>query len=128
MIWVDLAAKKRQEGYRPTAQAAERAGVKDAELAFKKEWVAPGFAQIRGARQSVHLLFFMKEATRARMGARQDSTKCTREQEYAPPADLPEDCLSLFTDGSAMYDKGYEVLGLGWLRFCSRQGRRRTGA
>ena len=45
-----------------TAQAAERAGVKDAELAFKKEWVAPGFAQIRGARQSVHLLFFMKEA------------------------------------------------------------------
>ena len=86
-----------------TAQAAERAGVKDAELAFKKEWVAPGFAQIRGARQSVHLLFFMKEATRARVGARQDSTKCTREQEYAPPADLPEDCLSLFTDGSAMY-------------------------
>ena len=78
---------------------------KDAELAFKKEWVAPGFAQIRGARQSVHLLFFMKEATRARVGARQDSTKCTREQEYAPPADLPEDCLSLFTDGSAMYDK-----------------------
>ena len=46
-----------------TAQAAERAGVKDAELAFKKEWVAPGFAQIRGARQSVHLLFFMKEAS-----------------------------------------------------------------
>ena len=25
---------------------------KDAELAFMKEWVAPGFTQIRGARQS----------------------------------------------------------------------------
>ena len=66
------------------ARAAERAGVEDAELRFKKDWVAPGFAQIRGAQQSVHLLFFMKEATRARVGARQDNTKCTREQEYAP--------------------------------------------
>ena len=28
-------------------------------------------------------------------------------KEYAPPADLPEDCLSLFTDGSAMYDKAW---------------------
>ena len=43
------------------ARAAERAGVEDAELRFKKDWVAPGFAQIRGAQhqQSVHLLFFM---------------------------------------------------------------------
>ena len=89
------------------ARAAERAGVKDAELRFKGKWVAPGFIQIRGAKQTVHLLFFMKEGTQKKhSGPRQDNTKCTREQEYAPPAELPEGTTSLFTDGSAMYDKG----------------------
>ena len=30
---------------------------------------------------------------------------CTKEQEYAPPAELPPDTTSIFTDGSAIYDK-----------------------
>ena len=31
---------------------------------------------------------------------------CSREQEHAPPAQLPSDTISIFTDGSALYDKG----------------------
>jgi hypothetical protein len=34
-----------------------------------------------------------------RTGARDDRTANTREQEFAPPRELPSDCVSVFTDG-----------------------------
>ena len=76
----------------------------------------------------------MKEATRARVGARQDRTECTREQEYAPTplVRLPayrEDCLALFTDGSAKYDKDMKCwVSAGFGFVAVKGGGRRTGA
>ena len=56
------------------------------------------------------ILFYMRSATQAskqapagraagRTGARDDRTANTREQEFAPPRELPSDCVSVFTDG-----------------------------
>ena len=52
----------------------------------------------------VRLIFYMKEATRQRW-KRNIQKGCSREQEHAPPAELPPDTISIFTDGSAVYDK-----------------------
>ena len=90
--------------------AAARAAGPKAELAFRGKWVAPGFIALRGAKQSVQLLFYMRSATQARWaGAREDRTANTREQEFAPPRELPNDCVSVFTDGSAIYDKNLKA-------------------
>lgn len=90
--------------------AAARAAGPKAELAFRGKWVAPGFIALRGANQSVQLLFYMRSATQARWaGAREDRTANTREQEFAPPRELPNDCVSVFTDGSAIYDKNLKA-------------------
>ena len=66
--------------------ATARAAGSKAELKFRGRWVAPGFIALRGAKQTVQLLFYMQSAAQARWtGARQDNTANTREQEYAPP-------------------------------------------
>ena len=65
-----------------------------------------------------------------RVGARQDNTKCTREQEYAPPAGLSEGTLSLFSDGSASYDKelkGWVSAGFGFVAVEGGDGPEHTG-
>ena len=89
------------------ARAAERAGTVGAELKFRGKFEAPGFVAIRGVKQTVHLLFYMKEVTRDKWKqARAISAKGgNKAQEFAPPAQLPADALSIFTDGSAIYDK-----------------------
>ena len=33
----------------------------------------------------------------------------TARQEFAPPRELPNDCVSVFTDGSAIYDKNLKA-------------------
>ena len=89
------------------AQAAKRRGEKQegscpAQL-FLGQWEAPGLIAL-DARGQVRLLFYMRPETRARW-KRNITHGCSREQEHAPPETLPADTISIFTDGSAIYDK-----------------------
>jgi len=74
-------------------------------LAFRGKWEAPGFVAL-DAKRRVKLIFYMREETRKRWKRDVKTGKgCSREQEHAPPATIPSDTISIFTDGSAFYDK-----------------------
>ena len=69
---------------------------------FRRTWEAPGFVTIppEGAPT---LIFFMKEVTRRRWAGKKLDVhaKRFRTQQHAPPLDLPEGTVSIYTDGSA---------------------------
>ena len=83
------------------------------ERAFRAKWVATGFAALRGAGDTVQLLFYMRAATRKRW---QEGAPMTRIGEYAPPSVLPAETVTIFTDGGANYDpkvKAWVAAGFG---------------
>ena len=94
------------------ARAAERSAGPDATGSsptqlFRGRWEGPGFIAI-DEQNKVKLLFYMREATRAKW-KRNVTHGCSREQEFAPPAALPAGAVSIFTDGSALYDKNQKA-------------------
>jgi ribonuclease HI len=82
-----------------SAQIATRG---DGMFRFRRTWEAPGFVTIppEGAPT---LIFFMKEVTRQRWAGKKLDVhaKRFRTQQHAPPLDLPEGTVSIYTDGSA---------------------------
>ena len=61
---------------------------------------------LRGAKRRPQLLLYMRDAVRAHWYAKEaENGSRSRTQQYAPPETLPGDAVSVFTDGSAVYDK-----------------------
>ena len=87
-----------------------------AERAFRAKWIATGLAALRGAGDTVQLLFYMREATRKRW---QEGAPMVRTGEYidAPPSAVPAETVTIFTDT----DGG----AVGGSRLRPRGGRRR---
>ena len=85
--------------------------------AFRKRWEAPGIAELSGG--CVTVTVFMTPATRQRRQQAHPQEKF-RTQQYAPPAEVPADTVSIYTDGSAIPRKlgqpkppaGYGVVGV----------------
>ena len=67
--------------------------------AFRKRWEAPGIATIHGSRVQVVLFMAATARTRWRQAHPQ---RMWRTQQLAPPAAVPADTVSIFTDGSAV--------------------------
>ena len=72
-------------------------------LCFRKQWEAPGLVAIPLEGGAPKLLLFLHDTTRARYKRKGDSLRSRhfRNQAYAPPMNLPDGTVSIFTDGSA---------------------------
>lgn len=70
---------------------------------FRKLWQGPGLARISHTDHSLTLLLFMSEQKRNKWKAKTDGLRSRhyRNQRFAPPQQLPEGTVSIFTDGSA---------------------------
>ena len=70
---------------------------------FRKRWEAPGFACIPANCQSVIVTLFFRDDTRARYHRPrpQDAPLHFRNQQYAPPTPLAQNCLEIFIAGDA---------------------------
>ena len=82
----------------------------------RKLWEAPGIAVIAADEQTITVVLFMREATRARWRRSASSARDFRTQQYAPPAVLPEGTIeiSIFLLGSqGAHDSAVQV----WLNF-----------
>ena len=95
------------------ARAAERGAGSKADGStptqlFRGKWEGAGFLAVDDSSQKVKLLFYMREAQRNKW-KRNIKEGCSREQEFAPPATLPKGTVSVFTDGSAVYDKNVKA-------------------
>lgn len=71
--------------------------------AFVAAWEATGLALRRGSNQSVQLLLYMKPITRLKHAVA--DYRAGRKEEYQPPPVPPPGTISIFTDGSAFYNK-----------------------
>ena len=95
MRWAEARAAERSAG--PSATGSSPTQL------FRGKWEGTGFVAV-DEQNKVKLLFYMREATRAKW-KRNITQGCSREQEFAPPDTLPTGTVSIFTDGSAVYDK-----------------------
>ena len=83
---------------------AARHGDDGARMArFRKRWEAPGFACIPANCQSVIVTLFFRDDTRARYHRPrpQNAPLHFRNQQYAPPTPLAQNCLEIFIAGDA---------------------------
>ena len=76
---------------------------------FKRLWITPGLAVPAADESSVTLTLFMCNATRQRWHrtppARQPGERRTRNQQYAPPAQLPSNAIELYVMSAAGHRK-----------------------
>ena len=70
---------------------------------FRKQWEAPGLATIDES-NTMRVIVFMREETRNRWCKGVDSLRSRhyRNQAFAPPVQLPDGTVSIYTDGSAV--------------------------
>ena len=99
MRWAEARAAERSAGPGTTGSSPTQL--------FRGKWEGTGFVAV-DEQDKVKLLFYMREATRAKW-KRNITQGCSREQEFAPPDALPAGTVSIFTDGSAVYDKGQKA-------------------
>ena len=100
----------------------------DPKQLFLGRWEAPGFITIDSVGRA-KLVFYMRADTRKKW-KRTAQNGCSREQEYAPPEQLPPDTTSIFTDGSAVYDKkakAWTSAGFGLTAVASGSGHEHDG-
>jgi ribonuclease HI len=101
-------------------------------LRFRKQWEAPGLVAIPLEGGAPKLLLFLHDTTRARYKRKGDSLRSRhfRNQAYAPPMNLPDGTVSIFTDGSALPRKPgnmFPPAGFGFAAVTGGNGHEHTG-
>ena len=119
MRWAEACAAERA---RKTSEGSSP------EQLFRGKWEAPGFIAF-DAKNNIQLIFYMRDAARQKW-RRNIKEGCSREQEFAPPSELPEDTVSIFTDGSAIYEKerkAWVAAGFGLIAVTGGDGHEHKG-